>query len=72
MSTKRETRREPAAYTSAVPREVLLAEAISCILNGRPYPAGLRAPSFQPPRPMSVTEGIRWILGNPRAVRTPS
>ena len=72
MSTKRESRREPASYTSAVPREMLLAEAISCTLNGGPFPEALRAPWYDRPRPRSVAEGIRWMLGSPRAVRTPS
>jgi hypothetical protein len=67
MSSELSTRPEIAtSYTRPSTRETLLAEAFSCILNGRPFPETLRAPSYVSPRPASCEEGIRRMLADPR------
>jgi hypothetical protein len=40
-----------------------IAEAIGCIITGRPLPAHLRPQPFVASRPASVNEGIAGILG---------
>jgi len=67
MSTESSTRPEIAnAYTLPATRETLLAEAFSCILNGRPFPEALRAPTVVRPRPASCAEGLARVLADPR------
>ena len=67
MSTKSSTRPEFAtAYTAPASREAVLAEAFSCILNGRPFPEALRSPSYPRPRPASAEAGIARLLADPR------
>jgi hypothetical protein len=66
MSTDLDPRRA-AIYTAPATREATLAEAIGYILSGRPFPESLRAPSYAMARPLSVSEGIGRILGDPRA-----
>jgi hypothetical protein len=67
MSTEQSTRPEIAtAYTRPAARETLLAEAFSCILNGRPFPEALRAPSVVRPCPASCAEGLARTMGDPR------
>ena len=53
----------PAARTSAAPSsQALIAEAIGCIVHGRPLPEPLRPRPFSAPRPATVQEGITRIL----------
>ena len=42
-----------------------IAEAIGCIITGRPLPAHLRPEPFAASRPASVEEGIARILAKP-------
>jgi hypothetical protein len=56
-----------ASYSPLTPaiREAILAEAIGCILGGRPYPEQLRATVYMPPRPATVEAGCAWALAGP-------
>jgi len=66
MSTEQSTRPAIAnAYTRPATRETLLAEAFSCILNGRPFPDALRAPTVARPGPASCAEGLARTMGEP-------
>jgi hypothetical protein len=67
MSTEQSTRLEIAnAYTRPATRETLLAEAFSCILNGRPFPESLRAPTVVRRRPATAEDGIARTMADPR------
>ncbi len=69
MSTATETRRQTAApYTPPATRDEILAEAIGCIIAGRPLPEYLRAPQVVRARPATAEEGMRPILAGGAAV----
>ena len=71
MSTARQITRPAAAatYTPASDLDAVLAEAIGCIITGRPLPEFLRAPALESVRPASVEEGVRRILTGGVAAR---
>ena len=48
----------PAAPT----KQELIAEAIGCIVNGRPFPEHLRPPTYLTQRPATVRDGIAGII----------
>jgi hypothetical protein len=62
MSTEPTTRRATASYTRPTTREEIVAEAIGCIISGRPLPEYLRAPTLYRARPATVEEGCARIL----------
>jgi hypothetical protein len=54
----------PAAPT----KQELIAQAIACIISGRPYPEHLRVTTYAVERPRTVEAGITRILrGGPAA-----
>ena len=56
------------AYAPPASKQQLIAEAIGCIISGRPYPEHLRATTYVAARPATVEAGIREILrGRPAA-----
>jgi hypothetical protein len=57
----------PAAATTATPvtADELVAEAIRCIITGRPFPEHLRAKSPLSPGLESVQHRIAYILAGP-------
>ena len=62
MSITTNTRPEIAGtYAPPASRETLLAQAFSCILNGRPFPEALRPPSYTSARPESVEAGLARV-----------
>jgi hypothetical protein len=70
MTTASQTTRPAAAtYTPATQIDAVLAEAIGCIITGRPLPEFLRAPAAESVRPASVEEGVRRILTGGTAAR---
>jgi hypothetical protein len=66
MPTPFDSRREtvPPSTPSAV-RITLVAEALTCVITGRPMPESLRAPSIGRTRPPTAEAGIAWILAGP-------
>lgn len=65
-SHKPRTSRTSSPAITYVPRPTTaeeIAEAIGCIITGRPLPAHLRPQPFVPARPATVSEGIARILG---------
>ncbi len=80
MTSVLQTRRAPSAHTGAhtspyagaytpPAAEAAVAEALGCIIAGRPLPERLRAPRYEPSCPATVAAGIARILASPRAAR---
>jgi hypothetical protein len=68
MHASIDTRAATAArYTPGAERATVLADALGCIISGRPLPESLRAPSPACARPDTVEEGIRRIVGGATA-----
>ncbi|MFL5577798.1 MAG: hypothetical protein ACJ79S_17725 [Gemmatimonadaceae bacterium] len=66
MRTAPESRGETAiAPTPSAGRAEVLAEALGCIITGRPLPESVRAPSYEAVRPATVEVGIAWIIAGP-------
>jgi hypothetical protein len=54
--------------SSTPSKQELIAEAIDCIISGRPYPEHLRPTTYAAERPRTVEAGITRILrGGPAA-----
>ena len=68
-ATSQTTRPAAATYTPDSNVDAVLAEAIGCIITGRPLPEFLRAPAVESVRPASVEEGMRRILAGGAAAR---
>ena len=67
-SHKPRTSRTSSPAITYVPRPTAaeeIAEAIGCIITGRPLPAHLRPQPFVTSRPASVSDGIARILSQP-------
>ncbi len=79
MSPVLQTRRAPAAHTGsyagsytrpdAAAAEAAVAEALGCIIAGRPLPERLRAPRYEPSCPATVAAGVARIRAAPGAAR---
>ncbi len=78
MSPVLQTRRAPAAHTGSyagsytrpdAAAEAAVAEALGCIIAGRPLPERLRAPRYEPSCPATVAAGIARVLARPGAAR---
>ena len=54
------------AYVPPADRQALIAEAIGCIITGRPLPAHLAPQPVAIARPATVAEGIARILAPER------
>ncbi len=67
MNTHVDARPAAATYTRPASREEILADAINCILAGRPLPEWLRAPVLAASRPATCAEGIARIMAGPGA-----
>lgn len=56
------------SYTPGPERDAILADALGCIISGRPLPESLRSAPVDVARPSCVEDGIRRMLdGPPRA-----
>ena len=52
----------PVQYVPSQSRSEQLAEALGCIISGRPLPVHLRPRPFEAPAVSSVSEGVGRIL----------
>lgn len=61
-----------ATYTGAASKQELIAEAIACIISGRPYPEHLAPTTYASSDcpPATCEEGIGRILAGPRALQS--
>ena len=52
----------PTVYAPSPAKAELLADALNCIISGRPFPDGLCPPAAAPSAPATVRDGISRIL----------
>ena len=56
---------EATAFTPPPRPADLLADALGCIITGRPHPQRVRPPAMATACPTTVAEGIPWLLAGP-------
>ncbi len=72
LQTRRASSVHPSPYAASYTRpaaEAEVAEALGCIIAGRPLPERLRAPRYESSCPATVAAGVARILACPGAAR---